>query len=641
VSPASRRITIYWLLLLVPTLVVGGAALQLLRREQARIEMQGAYALEARRAAATARARLVVENVELLIGDAQAALLDTLGSEPETDLKEFLAQWQKNNPLVRTAFICTPDGQLLWPEANDATDDARGFIRRFGSLLKQSPPWTPDVQAKDHLNAQAKKQNRESDSPERKEIASNVAQVQSARRDVQELAKARDYSISSRPAAASTLAETDVALADRQSAGAPAASSIDSTIGSSVPRKSTGLLSGKTALSKMKSANVPAPVAAETRSRTAGGSERRGWVTLQPDKRLHLLGWVQPAGDSNVRGVELELAAIISRLAGALPADVGEGEGYALRDDQQRVVHQVGAVALTSAPAIRVPVSEALLPGWEVAAFLPAADLSSGNEVGILWFGTILIAIFVFAILAGGSLLLRQARRSELEAAQKTSFVANVSHEFKTPLTTIRLYAELLEQGRVRDEKQGEDYLRTIGRETQRLARLVNNALDFSRLEQGQKKYSLERLDLVSELKRMLETHAPRVTDAGLALRSSLPDGALFVSADRDAVEQIILNLVDNACKYDDTGGEVLVSAAALAGGGAEIRVADRGPGVPSDQRERIFEKFHRINDALTAEKTGAGLGLSIARQLAWGLSGDVHYENRAGGGSEFVLTLP
>src|SRR5215213_9901998 len=97
VSPASRRMFFYWLLLLVPTIVVGAAAIQLLRREQARIAAQGSYAQDARRAAALARARLVVENVELLVGDVQAALLDTLATEPDESLELFLANWEKNN----------------------------------------------------------------------------------------------------------------------------------------------------------------------------------------------------------------------------------------------------------------------------------------------------------------------------------------------------------------------------------------------------------------------------------------------------------------------------------------------------------------------------------------------------------------
>ena len=232
-------------------------------------------------------------------------------------------------------------------------------------------------------------------------------------------------------------------------------------------------------------------------------SDRRGWTSVSTEGRLHLIGWIQPSGSDLVRGVELEMAGLIGRLGGALPAEVLADEGYAIRDEQGRVLHQIGRVRQSGEALVSVPLSNQLLPGWSVAVFLLPPIGESIDGTSFFWTSALLVTLFVAAILAGGSLLLRQARRSELEALQKTSFVANVSHEFKTPLTTIRLYSELLEQGRVRDAQQGGDYLRTIGRETERLARLVNNALDFSRLEQGQKKYSHERIDLVAELKRL------------------------------------------------------------------------------------------------------------------------------------------
>jgi two-component system phosphate regulon sensor histidine kinase PhoR len=645
VSPASRRIFLYWLLLLVPTLVVGGVAIQLLRREQARIAVQGAYALEARRAAVTARARLVVENVELLVGDVQAALLDTLATEPEADLDGFLEQWEKNNPLVRTAFLCSPNGQLLRPLPNAANEDARGFVRRFSSLLRDDPPWTSHGLKDESDTRVGEKKAQSSEPPARKEIASNVAQVQSARRDVQELAKARDYSSAavSAPSRGSQPSgrEADFASTDRQASGEKSVALAPAAAGMLGDRPAVdGVSNHADRAQKKQDVASPAKVAQKKREKVTV-ADRRGWITRTTDGHLHLIGWVQPGGEGNVRGVELELAALISRLGGALPVEIGADEGYALRDDQGRVVHQIGAVPRTGEIAVRVPLADSLLPGWDVAAYLSFESARSVNGTDFFWVSAMLVAIFVTAILSGGFLLLRQARRSELEAVQKTSFVANVSHEFKTPLTTIRLYSELLEQGRVRDAKQGGEYLRTIGRETERLARLVNNALDFSRLEQGQKKYARERLDLVFELTRLLETHSPRVAEAGLMLKCSMPSEPIFVTTDRDAVEQIILNLVDNACKYAASGGEVIVSAASVSGGGAEVRVADRGPGVPLDQRERIFEKFHRVNDALTAEKTGAGLGLSIARQLARGLGGELQYEPRDGGGAEFLLKLP
>ena len=627
VFPVSRRILAYWLLLLLPALGVGLGAIMLLRREQARLTERAAYADEARRAAVTARARLIVENVELLIGDVQNGLLDLLAAEPVGGIGNLLDQLEKSNPLVRTGFQCAPDGRVLRPAPDQADDDGRGFLRRFALRLRESPPWrngdaaTPprEVSTPGSASLQDQAQKKESyDSLSRQQVASNVSKVQSARRDVQALAKnlypesARLESSAPAPArAASTRPVTS--QADEKDFRPTARTNLDSSLDDGTARK------------------------------------QRGWLPVKVDGRLHLLGWVQPAGADGVRGVELEMAALISRLGGALPAEISGEEGYALRDDQGRVLHQTGAVSRAAVAAITVPLAAELLPGWDVVAFVPVPAGDSAGSGGFFLISMLLVGIFVAAIVAGGSLLLWQARRSEAEAAQKTSFVANVSHEFKTPLTTIRLYSELLEQGRVRDTAQSGEYLRTIGRETQRLARLVGNALDFSRLEQGRKKYARESLDLRTELTRLLDTQAPRLTEAGLILHRDLPTQPLPVTSDRDAFEQIVLNLLDNAAKYGAAGGEVTVelaprparSTGSGQAGGVVVRVLDRGPGVPPAHRERIFEKFHRVDDTLTAEKAGAGLGLSIARQLARGLGGELRHLPREGGGASFILELP
>jgi signal transduction histidine kinase len=369
---------------------------------------------------------------------------------------------------------------------------------------------------------------------------------------------------------------------------------------------------------------------------------RSGWVPWYADNALHVLGWLQPAAGGPVRGVELDLPALIARLRSVLPADLGPGERYVLRDDRGAILHEAGAADAGADlnPVVRLEFAAAL-PNWEVVAWsLPAAGSNAG---GAGWFvlAALLVGVFVIAILSGGLLLLTQARRSEAEAALKTSFVANVSHEFKTPLTTIRLYAELLADGRVSEPSRRDDYLRTIGRETQRLARLVGNVLDFSRLEQGRKQYRLEPLDLAGVVRAVLDTQAPRVAEAGLRLGWEPPADALSVTTDRDALEQIVLNLLDNACKYAAAGGEAVVSVKPGPRGGAVVSVADRGPGVPPDHAEAIFEKFHRVDDTLTSDQGGAGLGLGIARQLARGLGGDLRYEAREGGGAVFILTLP
>jgi signal transduction histidine kinase len=370
--------------------------------------------------------------------------------------------------------------------------------------------------------------------------------------------------------------------------------------------------------------------------------ERSGWAPLEElwGAPSAIAVWYERDPGAEVRGAELNVGALAAQLADTLPAEFAAGDGYALLNPAGQVQGLKGDVPAGVAPDAIVPLDVALLPGWSAAGFMPAVGVEgAGRPLFVM--GSLLTGILVTAILASGSLLLLQARASAAEARQKTSFVTNVSHEFKTPLTTIRLYAELLEQGRVRDEAQRAGFLHTIGAETKRLARLVNHVLDFSQLEQGKRQYLREPLDLTAELAAVLDTQAPRLAEAGLGLVRELPDASLPLLTDRDAVVQIVLNLLENACKYAAGGGEVTVSLAPRPGGGADVSVLDRGPGVPPAHRERIFEQFHRVDATLTAEKSGAGLGLSIARQLARGLGGDLRHTARPGGGATFILELP
>jgi signal transduction histidine kinase len=601
VTAPSRRIFAYWLVLLLATLAVGGSAWILLQREQRRLARSDALALESRVAALEARGRLVAENVELLVGDVQNGLLDTLAEVPEPDLAAFLSEWQQGQPLVRVAYLAAPSGALTRPTATAGTDEERGFARRFGDLLRDQPPWNPSTLARKSESEAAEAVDaarREAEKRQRLEVESNTARVQSARKEAQALSKTRVFASSASQKPASRAPAADYAAA-------PAA--------------------------QLGEALRPEPRA----------PDRRGWITPVENGRMHLIGWLLRPGDTQVRGLEIELAALVARLAKTLPVDLAAGEGLALRDERGRVLHRSGEVPPEARERVRIPLSTDTLPGWVVDGYLASASgYALGGTGAFAVVGALLILILMVVIVSAGSLLLWQARRSGAEALQKTSFVANVSHEFKTPLTTIRLYAELLEQGRVAEGPRRQEYLATIGRETQRLGRLVNNALDFSRLEQGRKKYQLEPLLLPAELDRVLATLQPRLAEAGVEGRLDTPPVVRPVHADRDALEQVLLNVIDNACKYAATGGRVELAVVETEQG-VQVRVADRGPGVPPAQRERIFEKFHRIDDRLTADKAGAGLGLSIGRQLMRGMGGDLRCEPREGGGAVFVLHFP
>ncbi|HRE80673.1 MAG TPA: HAMP domain-containing sensor histidine kinase [Opitutaceae bacterium] len=574
-TPVVRRAAVFWLLLLVPTLATGGGALWLLSREQSRWEEQSKAAAESRRSSLEARARLIVENVELILGDVQVALMQTLQSAPDESgsAVTFLEEWMRSNPLLREAFRIGSDRRVTY-----VVDAPPGATRDWMETLLASPPWAGV------RNRKEEEQESLSSREVRKSVGSNVANAQSARSAVQDLASQRAES-------------------------------------GTVMQKSSAFVLGQS-----------------------------GWIPVRDRlQQVHLLGWRKVA-DGAVLGIEVNLEELSRRWVDLLPDPSKEGERFELRRNPgmaalTRSVASASGYEMSlgkrggSQPLATIPVSERLLPGWAVMGFLDDEDAVMTSGRGLFLAGALLVTLLIVSTLLGGTLLVRQARRSEEDALQKTSFVANVSHEFKTPLTTIRLYAELLAQDRVRSPEQKTHYLQVIGEESERMTRLVNNALDFSRLEQGKKKYALEALDLVPELHRMLDLLSPRVAEAGMELHRDLPTASVTRKVDRDALQQIISNLIENACRYAAEGKSVTVGLKVREDGVCLV-AEDRGPGISAEHRRRIFDKFHRVDDTLTAEKSGVGLGLSIARQLARGLGGDLHYEAREGGGARFVLTL-
>ena len=255
-------------------------------------------------------------------------------------------------------------------------------------------------------------------------------------------------------------------------------------------------------------------------------------------------------------------------------------------------------------------------------------------------FSSVIALILVAALLLGGSVLLIQVRRNSLEAVRKTTFVSNVSHELKTPLTTIRMYGEMLGDGIVKDEGKRKSYLETIISESQRLTRLVNNVLDFGRLERGEKTYNWEKVELGSAVGNILETQRPRLEAAGLELEWADDSEGVVAKLDPDALEQVLLNLLDNQVKYASEGKQAGVRLE-KDDESVSLEVWDLGPGIPIEQRERIFETFHRVDDSLTSNKPGCGIGLGIARKLVEDMGGQITCEANEPKGAKFRIVFP
>jgi len=371
-------------------------------------------------------------------------------------------------------------------------------------------------------------------------------------------------------------------------------------------------------------------------------SESSGWIPWFAENSLYILGWVRKPGGL-VYGVELEVMTLLSRLITDFPlsAAIPQGMIYVLMDGNGKILHQAGKNGYK--PGIRPDIAVSLspyLPHWQVAVHFIDGELMTRVERGFILLSGLLLAIFIIAIVLGGSLLMWQAHSNLKDARQKTSFVSSVSHELKTPLTSIRMYAELLSTDRIKTQEKKKQYLNVIVTESQRLTRLVNNVLDFGRLEQKRKNYHLEKLDMTVFLSETIKAQSLRIKNVDLVLKEDIPDENIIVQTDRDALEQVVLNIIDNAIKYAPEGKELKI-ALKVRTEYCEVQFTDNGPGVPAAHRDKIFKKFHRVDDSMTTRKPGSGLGLSISRRLLRDLGGDLLYRSREGGGSCFIVLIP
>lgn len=267
---------------------------------------------------------------------------------------------------------------------------------------------------------------------------------------------------------------------------------------------------------------------------------------------------------------------------------------------------------------------------------------TSIEAIGRNWVRRAFLTLGVLSLLlVGGLVLTYRSFSKEVELARlKSDFVSNVSHELRTPLALIRLYAETLEMGRITTRDKAEEYYRTIRKESERLTSLINNILDFSRIEAGRKEYDFRRTDLAELVSNTLDTYRDQIDEQGFTFEQNIAPDIPPVVVDREAIARSLVNLVNNALKYsaDDKfiGVKLYRSNGAL-----KLEVTDHGIGIARGEQAKIFDKFYRAGDPLVHNTKGSGLGLSLVRHIAHAHGGEVKVESTPGKGSTFTLSLP
>jgi|SRR5579884_1874836 len=230
-------------------------------------------------------------------------------------------------------------------------------------------------------------------------------------------------------------------------------------------------------------------------------------------------------------------------------------------------------------------------------------------------------------------------RIKQLEHTRQ-EFVANVSHELRTPLSLIKGFVETLLDGAKNDPELATRFLRTIEKHTDRLTFLIEDLLTISRLESGQIVMNLQEVGLREEVGHVIDDLQARAAEKSVALKNEIPPD-LQARADADRLEQVLFNLVENAIKYGRAEGRVIIGAEPNSDSKVELWVKDDGPGIPPDSRERIFERFYRVDRARSRETGGTGLGLSIVKHIVQAHGGEVWVKSELGQGTTFFFTLP
>ncbi|MEE8378281.1 MAG: HAMP domain-containing sensor histidine kinase, partial [Candidatus Aminicenantaceae bacterium] len=255
------------------------------------------------------------------------------------------------------------------------------------------------------------------------------------------------------------------------------------------------------------------------------------------------------------------------------------------------------------------------------------------------------VYFFMFLLIGGilifGSILIVRTVSRELELARlKSDFVSTISHEFKSPLTSIRQLAEMLQSGRVPSDKRRQKYYDVLVEQSERLTLLTDNVLSFAKMEEGKKEFVFENLDVEALLDDIVSAFQDRISHEDFKLELDVKGPLPSINADGSALTQAINNLIDNAIKYSGETVEANVSAS-VEGNDLIIAVEDFGIGIRSEEIDKIFDRFYRGGDELTRTIKGSGLGLTLVKQIVEAHKGFVSVESELGQGSTFTIKLP
>jgi len=607
----KRSIWIFFLAIVLPSIGLGWLALRSANEQQIVLERRTAELYQKETDAVASAARGLIEEERRAFAERVRQLL--AGESAPQLAHDFAAKLSRAWPRPAIGFALSAEGNLISPSAEEARGDAerQRFLQNNGAFLSGTTPATVYSVPAEELNRTEQRRKQKNEYEDKAAAADAAAEKSAANR--------------------------------KQSAAAPAGPPAQTETAKDENKPSAQMRN--VAPQRELKENAPAvsqvvPATADFKALTSDRPE--GVVTRFMQDRLEIVFWLRPPeAPGMIFGCLLSVDSLTDLWRNALPDNAAPDYVVALLNDKARpvVTQPPGEKGRDwKRPFVASEIGEAL-PHWEAALYLMRPEQLQENARGVRRTLVLLIGAALAAIAFGGWVVFADARRQLALAQKKTDFVSNVSHELKTPLTSIRMFAEMMQGGNVAAEKRPQ-YLRIIVAEAERLTRLINNVLDFARLERRQKRYDFRPLDLHEVLARTWEGHELHLREQGFTTSWQAVPSPYPVRGDEDALAQIIVNLLSNAEKYSGDRKEIEIHSY-LTENSVHVSVLDRGTGVPPGEESKIFEAFYRAHDSLASGIQGSGLGLTLAQRLAKEHGGEITYQAREGGGSNVTLRLP
>ena len=369
------------------------------------------------------------------------------------------------------------------------------------------------------------------------------------------------------------------------------------------------------------------------------------WQRLHEGKRYLVVAWHDIG-----RIVRETLPMLYAEpLAPGAPAPVVQPRGSSAAsrvnvvDEEGRIIYGPPLRSGEFTVGVRFPTT---LYNWRVQVSPLASEELASRVQNRRLLEITMVSLSCIVIVVGAIAIVLVAEKERRISALKSEFVANVSHELKTPLALVRMFAEMLQSGRVSTDAKKQEYLDIIVRESERLSALIENVLDFARLERGRGSYEFSEGDVGDAVTRAANVYRYRAEREGAKLVLDVQQSLPRARIDERAIQLAVINLVDNALKYAP-GGEITIRTSSH-GGGVRIDVTDQGPGVAPEDRHRIFERFVRLSSArdeksekMRSPVRGSGIGLALVKHIAESHGGRAWVESELGHGSTFAFTIP